>query len=160
MFSTVIYDSEFGTTRALAEAIAEEARRSGAVQLINVRVEPRDVPAHVDLVFVGGPTQVHGVSPALRTYLDRLPSHALDRVPVATFDTRVHGPRLLTGAASSGIARRLTRRGGHLVQRPESFVVDGREGPLAVGELERARSWAQSIVARLAKQKAPANVSV
>ena len=70
----------------------------------------------------------------LRAQLDSLTSHHLDGVAAATFDTRAHGPRFLTGAASRGIARRLEQKGAKLVLEPESFLVDGKEGPLAEGE--------------------------
>jgi hypothetical protein len=37
--------------------------------------------------------------------------------------------------------------GGRLAQKPESFHVEGSQGPLFDGELERARDWASRILA-------------
>ena len=76
--------------------------------------------------------------PGLRDWLADLPQVA--NAQAAAFDTRAHGSPLLTGAASHGIARRL-RRHGYTLLETESFVVNGTEGPLAEGELERAREW-------------------
>jgi hypothetical protein len=52
--------------------------------------------------------------------------------------------KLLTGAASEGIARRLTELGARMLLPPESFIVAGGEGPLVEGELERAVRWVRS----------------
>jgi flavodoxin len=156
MKSVVIYDSQYGNTRQLAEVIAAELGAVGTVQLKNARSEALAIPADVMLLVVGGPTQVHRVSPPLRAQLDTIPRHALDGIPAATFDTRAHGPRLLTGAASRGIAKRLKDKGAHLVAEPASFLVDGTEGPLTEGELERARSWARGIIAQLTSTPAGA----
>jgi flavodoxin len=143
--SVVIYDSEFGNTRQIAEAIASELSVAGAVLVENARCESLRLPADVDLLVVGGPTQVHGVSPQLREKLEGIRKHGLDGVMAATFDTRAHGPRFLTGAASVGIAKRLKQRGAKLVGKGQSFVVQSKEGPLYEGELERARAWTRDI---------------
>ena len=150
MKAVVIYDSQYGNTRQLAEAIAAELEAAGAVQIENARNEALSLPADMTLLVVGGPTQVHHVSPPLRAQLDTIPRHALDGIPAATFDTRVGGPRLFTGAASRGIAKQLKQRGARLVVQPASFLVEGREGPLVEGEIERARVWARDILATLA----------
>jgi hypothetical protein len=59
----------------------------------------------------------------------------------AAFDTRIARSSMLTGAASRGIFHRLRRAGFDLLAAPESFFVEDSEGPLAVGELERALEW-------------------
>jgi flavodoxin len=150
----VMYESEFGNTRTLAEAIADELRREGAVQVTDLRAGPAALPHDLDLLVVGGPTQVHGISQLLRAELARWPQNALAGIAVAAFDTRVHGPHLLTGAASGGIARQLQQRGGRMVCPSASFLVDGREGPLTTGELERARGWARELLAQVATHAA------
>jgi flavodoxin len=111
MQTMIVYDSEYGNTGHVAEAIAAEFQTTGTVEMINVRTAPMTIPATVDLLVVGGPTQMHHVSPPLRAQLDALPAHALRNVKLATFDTRARGPRLFTGAASGGIAKALTRCG-------------------------------------------------
>jgi hypothetical protein len=67
----------------------------------------------------------------------------------AAFDTRIDKSPMLTGAASRGIAKRLRRRGYNVVADPESFFVEDTEGPLADGELARAKEWAASLVGKL-----------
>ena len=149
MRSVVIFDSEFGNTRDIAETIAAELHASGFVEVDKVGTPAAEaiIPSDVDLLIVGGPTQMHGVSPAMRAYLGTFHAGSLAGVRVAAFDTRVSGGPLFTGAASGGIAKFLDKFGATLVVPPESFIVSGREGPLAEGELEHARAWARQILA-------------
>lgn len=145
MNAVVVYDSKFGNTEELARAIAE---RLAAARLVSAAEAGTFDLTGVDLLVVGGPTQVHGVSPALRDLLDRLPDDALQSASAAAFDTRYDASRLLTGSAAMGIARRLKRKGARLLARPESFFVTTDKGPLADGEVERARTWAATLLAR------------
>jgi len=149
MRSVVIFDSEFGNTREIAEAIAAELQASGVVEVDKVGTPAAEavIPTNVDLLIVGGPTQMHGISPAMRAYLGTFHSGSLAGIRVAAFDTRVAGWPLFTGAASGGIAKVLETFGATMVVPPESFIVSGKEGPLAEGELERARAWARQIIA-------------
>src|SRR5580765_5993117 len=114
MKSVVMCDSQFGNTRQLAEAIAAELGQVGTVHVENVRAEGLTLPSDLDLLVVGGPTQNHSTSPPLTAQLETIGSHRLDGVSAAAFDARVHGPKLLTGAASSGIARWLEKKGAKL----------------------------------------------
>jgi len=43
------------------------------------------------------------------------------------------------------IARRLQKKGGVPALAPEGFFVNGTEGPLRAGEIERAAAWARSL---------------
>jgi hypothetical protein len=51
------------------------------------------------------------------------------------------------GYAARRIANRLKKCGGKLVVPPERFFVEGTEGPLKEGEVERAADWARRIMA-------------
>jgi flavodoxin len=144
--TVVIYDSQFGNTKHIAEIIAMQLEEGGTVQVMSVNTGLPDLYT-IDLLLAGAPTQAHGVSPAMRALLDQVPRGALQEVMVAAFGTRMHGPELLTGSAAHGIAKQLTKKGGHLLMPPEEFIVSGSEGPLAEGELERAATWAATILA-------------
>ena len=128
--------------------------------------------AGVDLLVVGGPTHVHGMSskrsreaaveqagrdeevtldpeapgPGLKDWIGGL-DEGDDRL-AAAFDTRVDASPVLTGRASKGIARRLEDHGYELVVKPESFLVD-KHNHLLPGEAERATAWGASLVARV-----------
>ena len=83
--------------------------------------------------------------PGLRTWLASIDAPG---VRVATFDTRIDKPPALTGVAARGIAKRLRRGGGEPIADPESFFVEDSEGPLAEGELDRAREWGRDLAGR------------
>ena len=69
----------------------------------------------------------------------------------ATFDTRASIPRLLSGAASRGIARELAKHGGTPIAEPESFLVDSASS-LGDNELARALAWGAQLAATLLEQ--------
>jgi hypothetical protein len=119
-----------------------------------------------DLLIVAGPTQRHGVSPAMQEWLERLPRGALKDVPAAAFDTRYRMSRLLSGSAAARIASRLKRAGARLVVPPESFFMERDVPPqgekrrhemerLEQGEEGRATDWAASILERMEVARQP-----
>lgn len=162
MNAIVVYESVYGNTRAIAEAIAEGL---GGARVLAVK-DASGASAGADLIVAGGPTHMHGLSttssrqmavkgahedgkaqhveegsdqqPGLREWLHDLP-HG-DELHAAAFDTRLDKAPWLTGVAAHGIARRLRHRGYEVVGT-ESFLVQESEGPLEEGELERARAW-------------------
>jgi hypothetical protein len=85
----------------------------------------------------------------MQAWVERLPPDILERVPVATFDTRYHMARWLAGSAAQALGRIIVEHGGMLVSPPESFFVTAREGPLEAGERDRAHRWAAQIYTAL-----------
>ena len=62
MKTVIVYESMFGNTRLIAEHIADAARRRGEVALAPISHARSDVIAGPDLVIVGGPSHIHGMS--------------------------------------------------------------------------------------------------
>ena len=172
MKTVVVHESWFGNTRRLAETIAERLAREGEVDLLTVDDPPPQL-VDVDLLVVGAPTHVHGLSSAtsrkgaidqrkqpgeagigVRGWLRALPEGGGRRT--AVFDTRVEKPVLLVGSAARGVAKRLERRGFELVVPPESFFVLDSPGPLKDGEVERAAVWAGRIAELVVREPAAA----
>lgn len=140
----VAYSSRKGNTRLVAERIAAAVRVRVPVELFDVENAPRDLPDG-ELVFIGGPTEAHGMTQPLAQFFARLHAGTLaGRVAVA-FDTRIDWPRLLSGSAAVGITKRLREAGARIVAPPESFIVNGVP-ELLPGELERIDPWALSVV--------------
>ena len=164
----VVYESMYGNTHAIADAIADGARGRGANVTVQPVSEASPVAQDADLLVVGGPTHMHGLTsqlsrrmaadaakedqhpldpsategPGLRAWLHSLGSRKGGRA--AAFDTRGDAASALTGSAARGIARRLRHHGYEIADR-QSFLVDDSEGPLADGELERAKAWGAEI---------------
>jgi flavodoxin len=142
MKALVVYDSTYGHTEQIAQAIGEAI----GGQVLRVReVNPADLKGF-DLLIVGSPT--HGGWPTERIHSLLKASLVLEGINVAAFDTRVVSiwHRLLRfGYAAPRIAQGLERNGGKLLVPPEGFVVLDTRGPLKKGELERAAGWAKGI---------------
>lgn len=177
MRAVVVYESFFGNTRLLAEAVAEgvrTARPDLSVTTVPVHRAP-DRLDDVGLLVVGGPTHFLGASSCLSRWLHaqywgdpegprraRRPHGApAARTGLRDWCARADLPpgsaaaafdtrmrRRPAGGAARGLARRLRARGAVVVAAPEGFVVDGVRGPLRAGERERAVSWAAGLAAR------------
>jgi flavorubredoxin len=155
MLTVVIYDSSFGNTARVAQAIGRGAATLGDVSVLSAG-EAGGQAEHADLLFVGGPTQRHRMSPGLAAFLDSLPRRSLQRVPAASFDTRYRMTAFLTGSAAKDAAGRLRRAGCQVMAPPESFFMEKDIPPkgekrrhalegLEAGELERAEEWGRSV---------------
>ena len=168
MRALVVYESMFGNTRVVASNVADGLRGAYEVTLVPVAGATADLLAPADLLVVGGPTHMHGMSssmtrrmaaqaaakpdsglsldpdaagPGVRDLLKRLgPRPTL----AAAFDTRLAGAPRSTGRASLRVARLLKRHGCRIIAAPESFLVT-QESTLADGEAARARRWGEAL---------------
>ncbi len=148
MNAVVVYDTQFGNTEQIARAIASRLETDGIVRLLAVADANGINLTGVDLLVVGGPTQGHSARPVLLQWVKELSPEMLHGMAVATFDTRVHWPMLLSGSAANTLAKSMRQYGAQFVVSPESFFVTGRKGPLAPGELEHASEWAGTLAMR------------
>src|SRR5450759_2943815 len=149
MNSLVVYGSRHGNTHKVAEAIAFELGKHGAVQLVSAEDARTVLPAQLDLVVVGGPTEAHRITEPVAQFFDRVGKDALVGVAAATFDTRLRWPEWLSGSAAAGIAHRLQQARANVIGPWVSFFVSGKLPVLEPGEIERAAAWAASLAARL-----------
>jgi len=145
MKALVVYDSKFGNTERVARAIAEKLGVGEPAPVMPVGAVSKHNLIGIDLLVVGGPTQGHGVSSALRVFLAGIPQDVVRGMSTASFDTRLRWPRILSGSAAAGCARRLEQKGARLLVSPECFLVTSAEGPLVEGELARASAWADDL---------------
>ncbi len=145
MKALVLYDSTYGNTEKVAQAIA--GGLGGSTHALHVKQATAAELQGTDLLVLGSPTVGFNALPTVRAWLDSLPAQALAGKTVAAFDTRMHLPRWLFFArwAAPLLAGRLRKLGGKPVGKPEGFFVMDREGPLAEGELARAKAWAAEI---------------
>lgn len=165
----VVYESMFGNTKTIAEAIAEGLHEAGEVTLGSVDDLSPEAVGGAGLLVAGGPTHGHGMArpdarqtlandasyakygrvlagkESLRGWLERLRA---GRAAAAAFDTRFAKPRWLTGSAATKIAQRL-RAKGYKLAGTESFFVQTTGGPLAEGERDRAAAWGRELAADL-----------
>jgi flavodoxin len=148
MNALVIYDSVFGNTEKIAQAIAAAL----GTQAVPVSQAEADQLRGFDLLVVGSPTRGFRPTEGIAKLLNGLPKNHLAGMRVAAFDTRIvletidsKALRFLVdkgGYAASTIAKALEKKGGQLAAPPEGFFVTGEQGPLRDGELQRAAAWA------------------
>ncbi len=170
MKAVVVYESVFGNTHEIAEAVAEGLREVGEAEVCAVGDAGARLVDAADILVVGGPTHIHGMASkwslkaaaedakkhpeahlepesggvVLKDWLQQLPP--AEHTSAAAFDTRLGKPAVLTGAASKKIARLLRSHGFDLVAKPESFIVENAPGtPLVAGERDRARAWGRNL---------------
>ena len=149
MDALVIYDSTYGNTEQVAQAIADALTDAGSVLMLRAnKVQPSHLEG-VDLLVVGCPTHKRRPTPAIEAFLARTAPTSLSEVSAAAFDTRYRRPRLLTGSAAGRLAKSLRGAGANLAAPAESFFVVSREGPLEEEESERAADWARQILEKL-----------
>jgi len=158
----VIYDSAYGNTEKIAQAIAGAIGGEGKAALRRAGDVTPDNLAGVSLLVVGSPTQGFRPLKPVADLLKMMRAKGLRGVKAAAFDTRLEVARLDSaplrllvktgGYAAPRIGSGLAKAGAMLVLPPEGFLVEDTEGPLKAGELERAAAWAKSVLeaARLA----------
>lgn len=168
MQALVVYESMFGNTQRIAEAVADGLAQHMSVDVVEVGAAPATVGTDVVLLAIGGPTHAFGLSRAttradamakstrplisrgigIREWLAAVET-ASAGVAAAAFDTRVDKPRV-PGSAARGAAKRLRHLGFRLVGPAASFFVTDTPGPLVPGEVERARDWGEKLAVELA----------
>jgi len=157
MKTLVVYDSFFGNTEQIAQAIGNAPGFQKDVEILRVsNVKPEQLMG-LGLLIVGSPTRAFRPTKAITDFLKKIPSNGLKGVRVAAFDTRISttdiNSRLLSilvklfGYAAKPIADKLEKKGGNLIVLPEGFSVKDSKGPLKDGELERAANWAKTMQA-------------
>ena len=177
MRAVIVYESMYGNTHLVADAIGAGLGSTFDVKVVPVAQATPEILADAGLVVVGGPTHIHGMSraatrkaavegadkpgslleldpdapgPGLREWfgsLGRYPAKA------AAFDTRLHGPAAMTGQASKGVARLLRAHGFDVIAKPASFLVT-KDNRLDLHETDRAREWGAGLAAGLAPSQA------
>ena len=182
MRAVIVYESMYGNTHLVADAVGTGLRAAFEVGVVPVSQASPLVIADADLVVVGGPTHAHGMSrtatrkaaveaagkpvsplrvepdalgPGLRDWFGSLGHYP---VKAAAFDTRFHGPAALTGRASKGLTRLLRAHGFDVIAEPESFLVT-KQDRLEPQETARARDWGTQLAAAIAPRQAPSTRS-
>ena len=172
MRAVIVYESMYGNTQLIADAVAAGLGPGLDVSVVPVSKATPAVLADADLLVVGGPTHAHGMSragtrkmavqaadtpaggltvepgapgPGLRDWFGSLGRYS---VKAAAFDTRLHGPAALTGRAAKGVAHSLRAHGFELIAEPESFLVT-KQDRLDAGETTRARGWGAKLAASI-----------
>jgi hypothetical protein len=177
MRAIVVYESMFGNTHRIAEAIGRGLAGVGEVKVLHVDEADAAVVAAADLLVVGGPTHAFGMTregtrksavemaakPDKHLALDEhAPGSGLrewiaamepQTAMAAAFDTKMRSR--FAGRASRRIWSQLRHKGFWMALPAESFIVTG-DNRLVDGEEERAAAWGQQLAAAATGHAMPA----
>lgn len=141
MKSLIIFDSNFGNAKIIAETVAKEL--DGA-QIISVSEFNPNLLEGINLLIVGGPINWWRPSKGMRNFLSQLRKNQLNGIKAASFDTRM-GSWMPGNDAMKKISRKLKRSGAEIIVPPQFFEVTNKRGPLKDGEIKKAITWVRLI---------------
>lgn len=141
----IIYDSNFGNTKRVADHIANEFGSNASSLSVNDFNENHLLG--IKLLIIGSPINAWRPTKKIKEFLNRLDPIKMKGVKSAAFDTRVKS--FLSGNAAKKIAGALENSGANVVAPPMGFYVKGNEGPLVDGELKKAEDWVHLIKSKI-----------
>ena len=146
MKTLVVYDSLYGNTEIIAQAIGEAL--PGEVEVLHVEQAKAGELESADLLVIGSPTHGSEATEKVQGLLARLGAPNNESAKAATFDTRLTWGFLRRyGYAADKVSAVLKDKGWTLVGEEGGFFVRGlKKGPLKKGEKEKAIAWAQGLV--------------
>lgn len=173
----VVYETFFGNTRKVAEAVGAGLEDRFDVTVVDV-LDAKPSPGDVALLVVGGPIHAFSMSrqatreealkqaaklgvpvsahaTGIREWLDQLGSTTAHPA-AAAFDTAVRVGWFTVGSAAAAELATLKARGYEVQLRPQHFHVKDVDGPLLAGELERATEWGRVLADTAAPLTGPA----
>ncbi len=159
MKAVVVYESLWGNTASVADAIAEGIGPD-AVAMPAARASAHTIDG-ADLLVAGAPLlgfdlptdqiresirTTRGAGPApdmssgsMRHWVEML---APGTAAFTTFETRIWWS---PGSSAKKMARIFAAKGFRAAAPSEKFLVTGRYGPLKEGEVQRARAWGAAL---------------
>ncbi|MHB1337170.1 MAG: flavodoxin family protein [Candidatus Humimicrobiaceae bacterium] len=141
MKALVVFDSNLGNTKIIAETIAKELGED-AKAISSSDLNIKDLEG-IDLIVAGSPIIGWKPTEKMDKFLSDLNRDQLKGIKAASFDTRVK--LFIHGDAMNKISEKLKNAGAEIIVKPQAFFVEGKETVLAGGEIEKAREWVKSI---------------
>ena len=156
MKALVIYDTYFGNTEKIAQAIGEALKNKGEAKVVNVTQTGAADFNGVDLLIIGSPTRAFSATKSINSFIKKLDKNKYSDLQIAVFDTRADittvDSKFLefmekrAGYATDSMLKLLQKQGMQVADDTEGFFVDESEGPLKDGETDRAAAWAIELV--------------
>jgi menaquinone-dependent protoporphyrinogen IX oxidase len=160
MKGMVVYDTSYGNTKSVAEAIAETLKESGMeVDLFYVKDVKKLSAKEYDFLVLGSPTKFGTMSFTFKRFLGKVKGEEWVNKPFAAFDTE--NPENIERAqaedkewsAAEKIAEKLKEKKMNQLLPVLKAVVFGQKGPLKEGEIDRAKDYAREVAAKLRRER-------
>ena len=144
-----MYESKYGNTKRVAEAIAEEMQRVGGMEVTLAALKGVDIEdiANCDMILLGGPTHFGGPTGGVRKFIDALGKRDVNGKSVAVFDTYM-GEDFEKGVRKMEEQIRAKAPSLKLLAPGLSIRVEGMKGPIVEGELVRCKDFVKQLAAQ------------
>jgi flavodoxin len=158
MKGVVAFDSVYGNTAKVADAIAEEIRAQGhEVEVIDLgRRIPRGVSG--DFAFIGSPTRMSRMTGRVKKFVRRLDKGEWSSKPIIPFETVMTVPedpvqkekaaKWTTFTAAPRSKEMAEKRGLRVNDDTLRVFVTGLKGPLTADALEKAKEFTREFLAK------------
>ncbi|MHA2021562.1 MAG: flavodoxin family protein [Candidatus Thorarchaeota archaeon] len=147
----IIYESIYGNTKKVADAVAEGIRESGVIECTVAKtgeVHHTDDLSRFDAIIFGSPNHNQEPSRNMLKFIERASIVDLDSKVGAAFDTYTGGNK---GIAVKKLEQVIRRKMSCITFVIDSFSaqVEDRKGPLAEGEINRAIEFGKQVAAMI-----------
>jgi menaquinone-dependent protoporphyrinogen IX oxidase len=152
MKGIVVYDTSYGNTKKIAEAIAETLKESGIeVDLFYVKDVKKLNGKDYNFLVLGSPTKFGTMSLAIRFFLGKVKSEEWMNKPFIAFDTenpenieKARAEKKEWSAAEKISVKLRDKKMKQLLPVLKALVL-GQKGPLQEGEIERTKDYAREL---------------
>ncbi len=160
MKGVIVYESHFGNTKIVAEAIAAELEAAGhRAELRSVR-DRHPEPPRGDILFLGSPVRMGSASARVKRFIGKLDVDAWKGRPIVVFTTILKLPENATDAQKQsqekwdrGAGRKLSElaksAGFEPVEKHLWVEVTGLKGPLVETAIESTREFTRDLLRSL-----------
>lgn len=146
----VVYQSKYGNTKRVAEAIVEGVRESEEIEVVLCEVEEMDFGkiTHYHLILIGSPNHIGGPTRSVSKFIDNLGKLNLKGKQIAVFDTYIG--RYFEKAVKK-MEKRISEKAPELklISPGLSIKVGGIKGPVLDEELPRCKDFGRKIVTQI-----------
>ena len=151
----VVYESKYGNTRLVAEAIAGGMNQVPGTKTTVVELNDVDLGkmGEFDAILVGSPNHMGRATRSITKFIDKLGKLNLEKKRGAVFDTYMAAD---FEKAVKKMEKQLREKapGITLVAPGLSVRVDGMKGPIAGGELPKCKEFGAKIAALMREKEA------
>jgi len=157
MKAVIVYDSYYGNTKAVAEAIAEELKAEGhQADLRSVRQKYR-VPPEGEILFLGSPVRMGSTTRRVKKCLEKLDKRLWKENPLVVFTTILALPDVPTEqqkesrekydiAAGRKLGEVAKSLGLNAIDRHLWVDVKGNKGPLVENAIEETKQFTRDVL--------------
>jgi flavodoxin len=146
----VIYESRYGNTKRVAEAIVEGMKEAREIEVSMKELKEVNLEkvAEYDVILIGSPNHFGGPTRGIKGFIDRLGELQLMGKMFAVFDTYLGKD---FEKAVNKMEKRISEKVPELkqIEHGLSIKVHGMKGPIVEGELSKCREFGNKIATQL-----------